>query len=1110
MPLIAHRRDPAGIEKPIIYEVENGTNILKWLSETFASQDELSGDLACSFILNGKEIFRSDHENKDESILNITISNNDTLIIINRPGFGMALWTVVQVVIAVVSVAMAVYTYMNMPEIGSAEVGNESPNSRLSAGTNSFRPYQAIPEIFGAGVAYPDFVQPSFYFYDNNIKKQVGLFCLTVGEAAINAINVGTTNINSIAESNATVFLPGQAVPQEFLQIHTQSTEIDGQVLIAQDDNSVSKKNQSITAAGVTGTIFTIISIDDSTYVDTTFLYDINLVVGDYLYIRSGQLQADSDPLITAQLNGAFQISEIISFSSPCTLKLICDPTILPESFSGTQALVGRAYADGAVGENPASELDNYIGWYTLAGAETEEVWINWTMPYGLRSSGGGAASMKVQFDVQAVNQSGDRTGDVFTKLETLTKNTATGQYQTLKFTKANTPGMPTSRFAVRAKRVTNVLSTDGSALEQVQLESVSSVTPYYSASFGNVTMVLIERKATLFSADQAGKKINIEYTRKLPSYNRTTGVYDVNDLQNTRSFADAAAYTLIVAGNETTDTVDLAELYGIYDGLSNPDLGEFSFTFDDADLSKGERVDNICKVARVISFHDGVKWRFSRDEVKSIRSALFNRRSTVGNQAAQSWQPQRSDDSDSVRIIYVDPDSNTEAYIDRSFNTGTGEILDDQVGVNLKEINLAGCRNITQATNRADLEIRRLAYQRRSVTETTYRDAMSVDLLDRVGWCDINDIDTFDGEIMGVNGDIYDTTERFEPVDGETYVVFITDVEGYPSNTVQCLPRTDTDFGFIAVGISGAYVASGDQQVGSRYFIANSDDLTASNFTMTSRKPNDDGTVTIELAEYRAEMYEKDGLLPASASPIVPSGLVALKVTQEGTPAISVVSFTENGIITLNDNETIWYSEGETAGIGALFEVKATVVSGSSVSGPLLNTWHTLNVLRSWNVANADPFQDPQEAVVLFEVRQIDYTSNHAQNSIEIIAVQADPVALPSSITIVDEEVTLAVSSITVNSNGTYTTSDGQAGTYTTTADNIGQYYEAFISSVAGDAIGGDAQYTWIQLNGAGASWSLTTTELAAESSFNLIIREIADPLNTATMSVTLMAGVV
>jgi hypothetical protein len=847
---ITHKLDPAGITPAKIYQVDVNTNILDWLNDTFESQDDLCGELACSFWLNGKEIFRNDHDEVDHSLIDLTLGVNDSLVIINRPAISGAVF---QIVVLIISLAVSVYTYLNMPKLpGAEEAGNESPNNRLNAASNQFRPGQGIPECFGFGVSYPDFIQPSFYFYENNVKKVIGVFCATVGAIEDNPlIRVGDTDITTIPESSADVYGPFVAPPAEFLTIHQATANVDGQELVAPNDNSLIQSDLEFDMTEVAGVISIL----------TTFevVQDLGLSTNSNLYLRS--IWLSNNPLFPGTpgapqfiehyaLDGVFEIIDIVTNGIDATITF-------SGSYSDQAAVVGslgRASAESVLGEGTSGELDYWIGFFDTPGEEAEAVFIHWQAPTGVRKSGGGTLTLTVRFEIENVD-----TAVVFALEPSITKNTFDPQFVTTVFNKDIFPAMTTGHYKVRARRITDVVSTAGTASEQLKVEAFVSVTPYTVPHFGDVTTVVTQRRATLFSPDQSGQKINLDYRRKLPFYNRGTDTYETGNLQATKAQADAAAYTLIVKGNETEATVNLSELYAIQDGLSDQRLGAFTFTFDDADLSKGERVESICNSARISSFHDGQQWRFARDESKPIRSAMFNRRSVTGNNAKQAWQPQRSDDADSVRILYVDPDSNTEESEERRFDINTGQIISGEIGIIPIEIKLAGCRDILQASNRADLEVRRIAHQRQSVRETTYREALEIDLLDRVGWVDINDIDTFDGEIFGIDGDNYDTSEGFHPEIGKDYVVFITDNEGFSSNTVPCVARLDTDFGFTAAGLSGGYIASGDEQISSRYFIADADDLTASNFTLKARTPNGDGTVEIELVEYNELMYEMD-----------------------------------------------------------------------------------------------------------------------------------------------------------------------------------------------------------------------------------------------------------
>lgn len=1082
MPLIAHKYDPSGLTRPKLYKVKAGVNFHDWLCNEFGTSNEMCGDLACTIILNGKSIFESDADNIDESILNFTIGETDQITIVNRPKGVVA---VVAIIISVVAIAVSIYAYLNTPKLpGQAEGRSESPNNKLNAASNEFRPNEAIPECFGYGVSYPDFIQPSYYYYENNIKRQVGLFCISAGEVAVPEVRVGETNINSIPGSDADVYPPGVNPPSEFLTIHQFSQNIDGQILLAPNDPEIVRSGLSFSIGtddiGVTGYII----------MDGNIARDLALETGGYMYINVTSVINEYVPITLVEYSqgGGGELLATITFNTT---------TSLPTSPSSVTGTIARATSESVV--------DNYIGWFDIPGKDAKEIWFHWRAPLGVRNSEGDSVTLQVEMQIEALDGNGAPTGLSWTKTESITKNTLDPQFITTRFTPEENPGMTRTQYRARVRRLTSVIDSSQNASEKLEVEAILSVTPYSQPNFGDVTLLLIQRKATLLGSDQAGQKINCDYRRKLPTYDRNTNTYNLNLLTETNSFADAASYTLIARGTDTVDTVDLQELYGINDNLSSSDLGEFTFTFDDANVSSGERIEAICNVARTVVFHDGYTWRFNRDEIKPISGALFNRRSLVGNNGAQAWQPQRSDDSDSVRIVYVDDESNTEAYIDRRFDIGTGTIVSGEVGAVVKEIKLAGCRNVFQATNRAELEIRRIAYQRRTVKDTTYRDALSIDLLDRVGWVDINDLDVFDGEILGINGSIYDTTERFEPVDGRSYVAFVTDSEGYPSNTVTCSPRTDTEFGFIANGINGAYLASGDQQLSSRYFIADADDLAASLYTLKSRTPSPDGTVQVELTEYDPRMFEKDDIEAPAGKPILNDGLIAQDVAQNAATTASLI-FNSDGTIDLEDFSALWFDGGVNPGIGDEYEIKAELVTGATPAGTL-NSWVPISSA-TWSLsASATP--ESINCQLTISIRQIDVPENAVTNTISINAVNASLVALPTTLS-VNGVINggNGFASVSINSDGSYSTSEGVTGLYTTQALRVGRYYEARATNVMGD-IPLDNADQWIELTSGGATFRIDSG-VEATTAFDVEVREVANIANTDSVAVTLGVTVI
>ena len=243
-------------------------------------------------------------------------------------------------------------------------------------------------------------------------------------------------------------------------------------------------------------------------------------------------------------------------------------------------------------------------------------------------------------------------------------------------------------------------------------------------------------------------------------------------------------------------------------------------------------------------------------------RTLTFNRRNIAsGENQHQSYSLRKPNDFDSVVLRYTDPETNKRAEVNIKIDNTINEFVEGEIGEKPSRIDLAGCRNEIQARDRANLEIRKILLQRRRVTDIILNDANLADLGDRVSWVDIYDGDTFDGEIKAVDGDNYETSERFMPVDGESYVVLITDSSG---NTTAPVPVVQNgEFGFTASISETPIIANGVTiQAGSRYLIGNVSDVADADFTIVSKQPQNSGRVRVEMINYNDAIYEMDGLI--------------------------------------------------------------------------------------------------------------------------------------------------------------------------------------------------------------------------------------------------------
>lgn len=809
MPFIKVHKDPGRITGCDIHEVPNETLVIKWAS--------LNVDIAvlgCSVYLNGIEIADIDEMSPDEFIKSIdfTICNDDCVEFVLRPrGFD-------PISIAVASgIASAITTLLlPTPEIpNDAGRINSSPNNNLNAATNQSRPRLAIPDIAGQIVSFPDFIQPSYFEYVNNLRIVKEIFCIGVGRYQVDEVRTGETLINNLSGSSFIVHEPG-SVPSELLNVR-QTNEVDGFEILAENDPSIEAN-----VSGGTVETGNLLRFNDNV------AQNIGLLVNDTVTVDLSY-QVSSAP---QTLNGTFTVLAISDDS-------ITLDTTIPAGDSGT--LSGTIINDQA--------NDDRFQWFTLSGNAIEEVWFQIQMPNGIRSAD---EAFTVNFDLQveSLDSSGTPTGSVTTVQVEIEGNTLDPQFRTFKITDSD--GWTPARGRARAVR-TNDTVDQSDHIDTTRLEDIQAVTSYSGANFGDVTLLEVNRRATIFATSVREDKINALVTRRLQLF-RDGQVQ--NQYTATRSFADYAFYILHTLIGIPVSQIDTEGLFEISDGLSTPELGFFDFTFDDFNVGLRSRLETTCNAARVRYFNlPSPQWNFIREQEETVRSFMFNRRNIAPRSSRQVYKFQRTEDFDSVRVKYVDPDTNTEAVVERRFLDGS---IVEGAGLRAADIDLAGCRNITQATNRAELEIRKIVYQRRQVSDVFLSDALFVGLGNRIQWADPNDEQIFSGEVLGFKGRYFDTSERVNLVTGETYFVNISTDDGSVSNTVQVTARSDTEFGFIAEGLVGAYLVSGDSQLNSRYFIYRDGEKTDLVVTATE-SPDERNNVRVTATEYTPEIFEQD-----------------------------------------------------------------------------------------------------------------------------------------------------------------------------------------------------------------------------------------------------------
>ncbi len=872
------KRHPIG-EKEII-EVAPNRAVIEYLVDYHFE------DMEVDVYLNGGELLT---EKDDKRIL----KEGDILTLSYRPAGVIAIAALIAVVAAVVLVSL-----VPKPEIPNV-VGetSSSPNNSVSGQTNTVRKYEAIPNIYGRVTSYPDLIANAVPEWISNRKQVRELFLIGEGEYQINEIRDGSTNIDDIQESSATVYQPDTS-PLDLYRVKF-SSEVNDEELLAPDDASLVWTGSARIESSVKPAVRVLDGTNITFTAPNTISFTYDAAQGMSIYGGLKMENGDNGEIYNTTLNnGAYSVTSVsvsgdvytatlsttvvdeVVVSDSETVYLIVDRGVVKVNFDTTVVatlnleygdevktnlmtsnfFVGGYYplgdstgsvifmsaADGSPSYSDSSSatlqkvdsgISNTIGPFTMP-TTAEQIWFNLSARNGLQSSSGGQITISVDLYAQEIDEFGADVGSPIVQSVSLTGKTTKQVGQTVKMT-----GLGGNRYKVYAIRTTNRYT--GSAIQDVFWEEVFTVNSYSGENFGDVTVLDVTTKAAL-NGTTSSRKINADVTRKL------NGVATTN-------FADAVKDLIVNKGRRPESEIDLVGLYDIADNLSE-DLKEFSFTFDDKNISLAQAVQTVCNVARVNVYRDGQMWRFNRDEAKP-RTYVFNRRNLASGDNQKYTQSVRlPNDYDSVSLRYYNRDLESFDNILIRIDAGTQSFVLGEDGARPYEIELAGCSNYAQALNRANLEARKIVYLRRSVEDVALIDAANVDIGDRVAWCDIYDGETMDGEIVGQDGSTFYTSEEIVLEEGITYYAMITDQDGQAMTPVEVSAVSGNSKAFTATLAGNVLIADNYLvQAGSKYIIGSVDDLDDTDYSVVARGGNENGRISIELIQYSDNIYEAD-----------------------------------------------------------------------------------------------------------------------------------------------------------------------------------------------------------------------------------------------------------
>lgn len=719
------------------------------------------------------------------------------------------------------------------PSFSAAESNvKDSPNNRLTGQTNVARAYQARPEIHGQVRAFPDLIQQSMFEYNNNLKTVTEWLNIGIGEYKTESIRFAESDFTAMAGASYKIYKPKEVIP--LINEGFEFPDIDGQELPGPNESKDIPRQTATANEVVSGEIkggeaaIKIVKQDDFEYFyELTKPRSISMTVN--VSFDTPQGSVSKDVRIDAQLVDA-KISDDGS---------LINPTEYYEFFfsnlTGTE--LAQLPPNAVVNTTKFILYDNQfltVGPF-FSPVDGDQLWVHTQANLG----GGENCNARIEWwriDENNEEISGTRQSVTVGLRET---NGARTYYRTDKLNLAAGRG----RYSIQLTRLNN--SNDQNVMK---IENAHIVRVRENVVFDNDTIATVSIRATEAPTGARERKYNLLTTRMVISYDRVSKQVDYI-LRPSRSFADAVLHTWLITAGESEKNIDIDGLYRINDSLPDERLGYFDYTFDDEDVSLGQRIETICNSARVTAYYDNAVLTFSREQSSEFPMTTFNRSNITGNDMKISYDMSMPSGYDGIELEYVEPVRNKKDYI--RFRVDENGITEG-LSRTPNKIVLQGCRNRYQAMDRALLEANRLIHQRTSISLTTLADGGNVYPSDMVLIADTYDSNQQAGYITERKGEVFTTSEKIK-FDDEMWV-YLTDSMGYTTQKFKAEPRADTEFGFIASvpeDIELNFYDGYQKQSPSRYVIAASVELENIKWVITDKRPLGGERYTITATEY-------------------------------------------------------------------------------------------------------------------------------------------------------------------------------------------------------------------------------------------------------------------
>lgn len=486
-----------------------------------------------------------------------------------------------------------------------------------------------------------------------------------------------------------------------------------------------------------------------------------------------------------------------------------------------------------------------WIGWHTIYQEHAEQVVFNVHFPQGLfrQNSKGGTSADYTAFQIewQYVNKDGVPQGNVRTINRRIDGKTRAAFGHTERVSLISAYAGIRFRLSRSRKEIANNVSATMN-IKDVYLAKTATKSVYE-----DVTVIQSEAIGSDGLYQLKERKLNCLVTRKLPL--NGTGA-----LTATKSGAQALIHAALdqFIGRRQLSEVDIQQILDVeqqvIDYFGSSKAAEFSYTFDDGNLSFEEISGMISSTIFCEDYRFGSKLRLKFDKPQTIPVMLFSEANKVPNSETRTKtyvarQGFYGKGYDGVEIEYTSPDDDSRI---------TYVASDSVAPINLMKIKTSGIRTHEQAKTRAWREYNKMKYQTLSVEFTALEESNLLSRNDLILVSNGTRVRSDNGYVTGMDGNILELSNKVKA--GE-YFIYVQ----LPNMSVDIIACTALENGYEVVLSRAPTISLTIDDDLTSYQIVPQSESAPMPFLVTEISPSDAYTNNIIAANYDVNYYAND-----------------------------------------------------------------------------------------------------------------------------------------------------------------------------------------------------------------------------------------------------------